>query len=81
MRLVFVDEVPRDNPRCTEWLAAIGSRYEVGAPSVFTVHPGPPSLDRERYVVVELMPKGRGELAVRAGESDAAPGGPAAVRR
>ncbi len=81
LRLVFVDEVPRDNPRCREWLAAMASRYEVGAPSMFTVHPGTPALDRERYVVVELMPKGRGQLAVGGGESDSAPRGPAAVRR
>ncbi|MGO9470632.1 MAG: hypothetical protein ACLQIB_01155 [Isosphaeraceae bacterium] len=81
VRLVFVDEVPRDNPRCAEWLAAAGSRYQVGAPSMFTVHPGTPALDRERYVVVELMPKGRGQLAVGAADSGGAPRGSTSVRR
>ncbi len=81
VRVVFVDEVPRDNRRCTEWLAAVRSRYEVGAPSVFTVHPGTPALDRERYVVLELMPNGSRPLAVRGAESEAATGRPASVRR
>jgi hypothetical protein len=63
VRLVFVDEVPEDNPRCTQWLARMSARYDVGAPSVFVVHRGSPTCERERYMVLELVPRGARELA------------------
>jgi hypothetical protein len=81
VRVVFVDEVPRDNPRCTQWLARMSSNYQVGAPSVFVVHPGTAALDRERYVLIEFIPKDAAHVAVRREDSDAAAGGDAPVRR
>jgi hypothetical protein len=81
VRVVFVDEVPRDNPRCTEWLARMSLNYQLGAPFVFVVHPGTPALDRERYVVIEFTPRDAGHFAARADESGAAADGCASVRR
>jgi hypothetical protein len=80
VRVVFLDDVPRDNPRCAHWLAAMKLRYQPGPQSVFAVHPGSPTLDRERYVVLEFSPKGPLELAARALGADSAMGGQA-VRR
>jgi len=81
VRLVFVDQIPRDNPRLTEWLAAVRASYHVAAPSVYLVHPGTPSLDRERYVVVDLIPKDSRQLGVDRVNSEAVAGAGGSVRR
>jgi hypothetical protein len=81
VRVVFVDEVPRDNPRCTKWLTTMSASHEARAPSVFVVHPGTPALDRERYVVLEFIPKDARQLAGRRLASDAAQDGRASVRQ
>jgi hypothetical protein len=64
VRLAFVDEVPEDNPRCMQWLASMSARYDIGPPSVFVVHAGSPTCERERYVVLELVPKGARQIAL-----------------
>jgi len=58
-RLVFFDELPRDNPCFDQWLARIHSSYKVGPSQDFTVFPGKPGelWLRDRYIVLDLTPK------------------------
>jgi hypothetical protein len=81
VRLVFLDDIPRDNSRCTQWLAGIRAAYHVAEPSVFVVHPGGPTSERERYVVLELIPRETRQIAVRQIDFDLAGGERGSVRR
>jgi hypothetical protein len=59
LRLVFFDEVPRDNPNFQRWLSQIRSSYRIGETREFVVSAGKPDEGwlRERYVILELEPR------------------------
>jgi hypothetical protein len=59
LRLVFFDEVPRDNSKFQRWLGKILSSYRIGETREFVVSAGKPDERwlRERYVVLELEPR------------------------
>jgi hypothetical protein len=54
VRLVFFDDLPRDNPFFNQWLARVRRRYEVAATKSYTVSPGKPGEPwlRDRYIVL-----------------------------
>ncbi len=73
LRLVFFDDLPRDDALFNEWLARLGSAYRISPPAVFTVNPGKPGelWLREQYAVVDLVPDGADrERVVRSASSN-----------
>src|SRR5262249_42216128 len=58
VRLVFFDELPRENPVFDQWLARIQDAYRVRSIDQFVVSPGKPGERwlREQYVVLSLIP-------------------------
>jgi hypothetical protein len=65
-RLVFFDDLPDDNPSFNQWLARIRGSYDVKPPREYTVNPGKPGelWLRDRYVVLDLVPRGMDEQRV-----------------
>jgi hypothetical protein len=62
LRLVLFDEIPRDNPLFDRWLARLRTAYRIRWIDDFVVSPGKPGelWLRERYVVLTMMPRRRG---------------------
>ena len=56
VRMVFFDDLPRENASFQAWLARIGARARVVPPKEFVISPGKPGEAwlRERYVVLEI---------------------------
>jgi hypothetical protein len=72
-RLVFFDELPRENVLFDEWVTRLALAYRIGPPRVFTVNPGKPGelWLREQYVVLDLVPEQAGrEQVVRSVDSN-----------
>jgi hypothetical protein len=71
VRLVFFDDLPRDNQCFDQWLARILTRCEVGPPQYFTVSPGKPGelWLRDRYIVLEVHPRDRFSRALTAAQA------------
>ena len=65
-RLVFFDELPRDNLLFEKWLAQIRCAYQVEPPRDYTVNPGKPGelWLRDRYAVLDIVPLGMAEQRV-----------------
>ncbi len=58
-RLVFFDEIPRNDPAIGLWLARLERTHSLGGPLEFTIAPGKPGEPwlRDRYLVLPVEPR------------------------
>jgi hypothetical protein len=58
VRVVFFDELPRDNPLFAQWLKGLRPTFQVAGAHDYVVSPGKPGEAwlRERYAVIDLAP-------------------------